>query len=68
MMSKSELVDLMVQKHVQTAKAILVSETGEEKDAVWLPLSQIEVEPAKGKPGVVVVTMPEWLAMDKKLI
>lgn len=66
-MGKSELVDLTVQKHAETTKAILVSDTGEEKDAVWLPLSQVEVEPGD-KPGVVIVTCPEWLAMGKGLI
>ncbi len=66
-MGKSELVDLTMQKHAETAKAVLVSDTGDEKDAVWLPLSQVEIEPG-GKPGVVVVTCPEWLAKDKGLI
>jgi hypothetical protein len=60
------LVDVLVRLHHETDKAILVSDSGEEKDAVWLPRSQIEIEPKK--PGYIEVTLPEWLAMDKGLI
>ena len=45
---------------------ILVSDDGDEEKAVWLPLSQIEIV-EKGK-GIVEVTLPEWVAKDKKLI
>jgi hypothetical protein len=34
---------------------------------VWLPRSQIEIEPMK-KAGIVEVTLPEWLAQEKGLI
>jgi len=37
---RSDLVDLLLFEHHRTAAAILVSDTGEQKDAVWLPLSQ----------------------------
>ncbi len=77
---KSDLVDLMLAKHTQTDKDILVSETGEEARAVWLPLSRVEIEEArntaKGKLNggrtvtlpMIVVTMPEGLAMEKGLV
>jgi hypothetical protein len=64
-MSK-ELVDLDMKLHHQTEKAVLVSDDGERDNAIWIPLSQCEVEHKKD--GYVVVTMPEWLAKDKGLI
>jgi hypothetical protein len=77
---KSTLVDLMLAKHHQTEKDVLVSETGEETRAVWLPLSRVEIEDARNtakgklKGGqtvtlqMIVVTMPERLAMEKGLV
>jgi hypothetical protein len=63
---KSDLVDLTVQLHHETGKAVLVSDDGDRDHAVWLPLSQVEIE---RKPnGVVIVTLPEWLATDKGLV
>lgn len=35
---------------------------------VWLPRSQIEVEPHEDGGRLSVVTMPEWLALEKGLI
>lgn len=63
---KSELIDLTMKKHALTAKAILVSDDGDEKKAKWLPLSQVEVE--EKSQGIVVVTLPEWLAIEKGLV
>jgi hypothetical protein len=63
---KSDLLDLTVQLHHETAKAILVSDDGDKEHAVWLPLSQCEVERKAG--GIIVVTLPEWLATDKGLV
>lgn len=65
-MGKSDLIDLTLQLHAKTAKAILVSDTGEDKDAKWLPLSQIEYDD-KGK-GRVEVALPEWLAIEKGFV
>jgi hypothetical protein len=71
-MTRSDLVDLTLRKHAETKLAILVSDDGEAKNVVWLPLSQIEVVPADsghgGASGVVLVTMPSWLATDKGLV
>ncbi|OAM73743.1 hypothetical protein [Devosia elaeis] len=61
---KSDLVDIDVQIHARTERAILVSDDGEREGAVWLPLA-VEVA-AQGKHHV--VTMPEWLAVDRGLI
>ena len=57
----SDLVDVAVQKHGETERAWLVSDTGERKDAIWIPKSQAEL--ADG-----VLTLPEWLAKEKGLI
>jgi len=67
----SDLIDLTLQKHAETKLAILVSDDGEAKNAVWLPLSQIEVAAVAGTgaaKGLVLVTLPEWLATDKGLV
>lgn len=63
---KSDLIDLDVQIHAETERAVLVSDTGDRDDAVWLPLSQIEVNTRRG--SVLEITCPMWLAKDKGLI
>lgn len=65
-MGNSDLTDLTLQLHVETAKAILVSDDGDPDNAVWLPKSQIEFEKKKG--NLVEVTMPQWLAEEKELV
>lgn len=78
-MSKSDLTDLTLALHHETKLAVLVSETGDEKKAVWIPKSQCEVEPtgrfcqqnnAVGtrKYPVIIVTLPEWQAINKGLV
>lgn len=73
-MSKSDLTDLTLALHHETDKAVLVSETGDPKKAVWIPKSQCEVEQTgkfcqhsdqvgSKKYPVVIVTMPEWKAI-----
>lgn len=62
---KSDLVDVTVQIHAHTNRAILVSDDGDRERAVWLPLAHVEVTP-KGRHHV--VTMPEWLAIDRGLV
>lgn len=63
---RSFLIDITLQLHHETDRAILVSDTEDKDDAVWLPKSQIEIE-RKAK-GVVEVTAPEWLLLDKGLL
>ena len=76
----SSTIDLEMVLHYDTGKAVQVSDTGEEKRAVWLPSSQIQINrngrdvPAVKNDGqhtilpVVMVTLPEWLAKSKGLI
>ena len=63
---KSNIIDIEVKVHARTDKGIRVSATGQQIDAEWLPLSQIEVQEVGG--GLVTVTLPEWLALEKGLI
>lgn len=58
---RSDLIDVAVQVHAETEKAWLVSDTGERKDAVWIPKSQAELDEG-------VLTLPEWLATEKKFV
>lgn len=64
-MTRSDIIDLTVDLHHETDRAVLVSDTGDKEDAVWLPLSQIEIEPDG---GTHVVSLPEWLASEKGLV
>lgn len=76
----ANFIDLEMVLHYDTGKAVQVSDTGEEKRAVWLPSSQIQINrngrdvPAVKNDGqhtilpVVMVTLPEWLAKSKGLI
>lgn len=64
--TRSNLIDLSLQLHHETERAILVSDTGDRDDAVWLAKSQIEY--AEIKPGFVDVTCPEWLATERGLV
>lgn len=63
---KSNIVDIDVEVTARTAKAVLVH-TGIKEKAIWLPLSQIEIEEA-GIGEIFTVTLPEWLALEKGLI
>lgn len=75
-MSRSaELVDLALMVHHETKAAWLVSDDGVEKNACWVPKSQVEVEPGPRPRGHVdggqyeaTVTMPEWLAIEKGFV
>jgi hypothetical protein len=74
MANHHDLVDLTLLVFFATDKAIKVGEDDEDRNlpACWLPLSQVEVEytgktSIKGYP-VAIVTMSEWLAIDKKLV
>lgn len=62
----SDLIDIELWLHHETAAAVLVSTDSERKNAVWLPKSAIEIERRNG--GTVLVTMPERLAVEKELV
>ena len=59
---KSDLVDLEGHITTRTRAAVLFGDGDKE---AWLPLSQIEIE---GDDKKCVVTCPEWLAIEKKLV
>lgn len=63
---RSNVIDLTVELLHETAAAVRVTDSTPDK-GVWLPKSQIEVEHSD-KAGIVVVTLPEWLAVDKGLV
>ena len=45
----------------ETPRAYLASPTGDPRDQVWLPKSQVEFD------GNVTFVIPEWLAIEKGL-
>jgi hypothetical protein len=59
---KSDLVDVAVELKHETKAAYLV--TDGDRD-IWLPKSQVEL---CDHDGATIVTMPEWLALEKNLI
>jgi hypothetical protein len=65
MASKSDLHDFSVVLHAETDAAWKVSDDGVAKNAVWIPKSQGEIDKS-GK--VCVLTIPEWLAIEKGLV
>lgn len=67
-MSRSDLVDLQVIYQTSTERAVCVRETEDSPD-VWLPLSEVEIEPlSPRRRDVVTLTGPEWLMTEKGLI
>jgi hypothetical protein len=63
----NEVVELTLQLHHETDKAYLVSDSGDRDEAVWLPKSMSLQGDQKG-PGIYLFEMPEWLAVEKKLM
>jgi hypothetical protein len=68
MSGEAYLTDVTLHRHATSpsGKAVLVSNDGNRKKAVWLPLSQIELEDIDAV--TIKVTLPEWLAKDKGII
>lgn len=64
--ARSDLHDVTLVLHHETAQALLVSEAGDKRKAVWLPKSQITFD--KKPKATVAVTAPEWLLTDKGLL
>ena len=55
--------------HATSVKAVLLSNDGLKKNAVWLPLSQIEMDPCDPSPDdIVQVTAPVWLLEKNGLV
>lgn len=63
----TRLTDITVQLHQETQRAILVSDDGDLEKTVWLPKSQVEFAEKPGS-DVIEVTLPEWLAIERKLV
>lgn len=69
-MSRSDIVDVTLTRVASTQwpdgslKGILVRDANGKE--CWLPGSQVEVED-KGR-GIVEVSLPEWLAIEKGLV
>lgn len=61
------IIDMQVYEHARTEKAILVSDSGDKKDAIWLPLSQVTVHNTAVS-FIRDIVLPEWLAKEKGLI
>ena len=66
---RSNIVDLELVWHHETERAVLVARD-EEAEPVWLPKSQIDIDDdePKSRGFLVVVSMPEPLAVEKELV
>lgn len=64
-MPKSQLYEASFELLAETDLAILVSDDGGTTKH-WLPKSQIEFE--KLPSGLVEVTIPRWLAIEKEIV
>ena len=58
------VVDLRLQIYAETENAVLVSDDNG-KTRIWLPKSQVEID--RRLERWAVITMPYWLATDKRL-
>ena len=63
---KSNVIDIDGAIEARTEKAVLFHD-GDKSKAIWLARSQIEIEET-GVAGIVTITLPEWLALEKGLI
>lgn len=63
-----DLIDLTLFVHHETDAAVRVSDTGQDAKAVWLPLSQIEIEWLDQHHHEATIGVPLWLAESKGLI
>ena len=64
---KSDLVDLDVEILGETNMAICIRDD-EDGGKIWLPKSQIEIKRNINDRKMAVVTLPEWLAIEKGLV
>jgi hypothetical protein len=63
----SDTITVQMQLLHQTAAAVLVTDSTPD-EGVWLPNSQIEMSVNDPVPGIVSITLPEWLAVQKGLV
>ncbi|MBF0232952.1 MAG: hypothetical protein HQK65_07925 [Desulfamplus sp.] len=62
---EQETVEIYFTLEQQTEKAIKVTDGG---NSFWLPKSQIKIKHVENAEDDVIVTMPEWLAIDKEIV
>jgi len=75
-MPKRELVDIELYQFHETERAYLVSDSLDDAKAVWIPKTHAERGDRKASGGganqrsyeVFYFTLPEWLAIEKKLV
>jgi hypothetical protein len=63
----NHMIEFVMKLHRETEKAILVSDDGEEKNAIWLPKSQVTVQEQLADEHI-RIEVPEWLAQKQNLI
>lgn len=63
-----DIVDVEVLVLNETEKAILVTVTGSKRDGAWIPRSQIEIGEIEPVSNLAMIQIPEWLALDRRLI
>jgi hypothetical protein len=66
--SEDETVILELECHAATSKAVLLSDDGEEDNAVWIPKSQIVSGGHREKGESGEFEIKEWIAVQKGLI
>lgn len=65
----NDLVNISVILAHKTPKAILVKKDEDDKNGIWLPLSRVEYDPSDARAGtIILLTLPEWLALNEGLI
>lgn len=66
-MAESKSIELMMVLHKRVGEDVLVSDTGDVRHAVILPMGSIKVEMSRVA-GFVDITMPERMAREKGLV
>lgn len=67
MKKNHDITTIDVRVHRTSERAALVSTSGDFNDAVWVPLSQVELMPF-GKGDRSTMDIPQWLAEEKGLV
>lgn len=65
---RSDLVDLDVIVRRETDKAYGIADPDTPGGIIWLPKSQCEVSDFKMPQRTAILTLPEWLAIERGLV
>ena len=71
MMEKEDIkkpIDITVTILTETDRAFRVTDNDNPEFGQWIPKSQIFIEQDAGVGDTIIITMPEWLAIDKGFI